>query len=314
MSIVNQLHSNDVLTEVLSTLSLKGNIFCCSDLSAPWAMDLPKTDFAHFHVLERGSAWLKLKNSNQTIALASGDLVIVTYGEGHIISDSPETPPVALDQILQQRRSSCNVIEYGGNGIKSRLICGSFQFDRSTLSPLLAILPPLIHIQSNQGQMADWLESTLKMLAYEARNLKPGSQTILSRLIDIIFVQALRAWLEEQTELAGGWLGALRDSQIGTSISLIHQDPGQNWSVATLANQVGMSRSLFAARFTTLVGEPPLAYLTRWRMHLAATTLAKEKATMTTVANSVGYESEAAFSKAFKRYFGISPSSYRHKK
>jgi AraC-like DNA-binding protein len=311
MSIINQLETQDILTDVLSTLKLTGKIFCCSELSAPWAMDIPQSDFAHFHVIERGSGWLKIKNSGQTISLASGDLVIVTTGSGHIISDSPETAPIALSEILKQKKSGCNQIEFGGGGIKTHLICGSFHFNNLKSNPLLTVLPALIHVRSSQSKMADWLESTLKMLAYEANSSKPGNQTILTRLIDIIFIQAIRAWLEQQSGVAVGWLAALSDHQIGAAIGKMHQMPNQNWSVSSLATQVGMSRSLFAARFTTLVGKPPLSYLTYWRMHLAISILMERKTSVGEVALKVGYESEAAFSKAFKRYFGLSPSFYK---
>jgi AraC-like DNA-binding protein len=310
---VSQLETPDILTDVLSTLKLTGKVFCCSELSVPWAMDIPESNFAHFHVIERGGGWLKVKATNQAISLASGDLVIVLNGSGHIISDSPETKPVSLNELLKHKKAACNLIEYGGGGIKTKLICGSFHFNNLVTNPLLTLLPDLIHVRSSQARMGDWLESTLKMLSYETHNSRPGNQTILTRLIDIIFVQAIRCWIEEQTE-SSGWLGALRDNQISAAIGKIHQSPNENWTVALLASEVGMSRSLFASKFTTLVGEPPLSYLTRWRMHLAASMLFENKTNVSQTALKVGYESEAAFSKAFKRYFGQSPSFYKQEK
>lgn len=312
MPIINQLETPDILTDVLNTLKLTGKIFCCSELSTPWAMDIPQSDFAHFHVIERGAGWLKIKNSGEAISLASGDLVIVTSGNGHTISDSLETVPIALNDLLKHKKSGCNQIEYGGGGVKTRLICGAFHFDNRSSNPLLNILPPLIHVRSTQSKMADWLESTLRMLAYEANHSELGNQTILTKLIDVIFVQAIRSWLEQEPKHIG-WLTALNDPQIALAIGKMHQTPNENWSVASLAREVGMSRSLFSAKFSALVGKPPLTYLTNWRMHLAATELMEGRSNVSETAIKVGYESEAAFSKAFKRHFGFSPNVYKKK-
>lgn len=310
MSTISHLEIPDILTDVLSTVKLTGKIFCCSELSAPWAMDIPQSNFAHFHVVERGGGWLKIKDSDQATSLATGDLVIVTTGSGHIISDSLATIPVKLDELLKHKKPSCNQIEYGGGGIKTHLICGSFYFNNFLSNPLLKVLPPLIHLRSSQEKMADWLESTLKMLAYEASNFKPGNQTILTKLIDIIFIQAIRSWLEQNPQSIG-WLTALSDEQIASAIGKMHQEPAKNWNVNNLATQVGMSRSLFAAKFTSLVGKPPLSYLTDWRMYLATIELREKNSSVSQTAFKVGYESEAAFSKAFKRHFGFPPSTYK---
>jgi AraC-like DNA-binding protein len=202
-------------------------------------------------------------------------------------------------------------MEFGGGGALTRMICGSFQFDNETRSPLRSILPPLIHLKHEHSHLGEWLEPTLKMLALEARQPRPGSETLISRLLDIIFVQALRVWIASEPPTSGGWLGALRDPQIGAALSLMHREPQRHWSVENLASEVAMSRSPFAARFTALVGEPPLTYLTNWRMHLAETLLTREGLNVSQVAGRIGYESEAAFSKAFKRYFGQSPLAHR---
>jgi len=157
----------------------------------------------------------------------------------------------------------------------------------------------------------EWLEPTLKMLAYEARHPRPGSETLIARLIDIILVQAVRLWVEEQPHNQGGWLGALRDPQIGSVLGLIHREPQKNWSVSSLAREVAMSRSIFAAKFSSLVGEPPLTYLTRWRLWQASKLLAEGNLSVGETALRVGYDSEAAFSRAFKRHFGHSPLTHR---
>jgi AraC-like DNA-binding protein len=159
--------------------------------------------------------------------------------------------------------------------------------------------------------MAEWLQMTLRLLTTEMQNSRPGSETLVTRLLDIIFVQALRTWIESLPPEQNGWLSALRDPKIGTALGLMHREPQRSWSVETLASEVAMSRSPFAARFTALVGEPPLAYLTGWRMHLAETLLTRDGLNVGEVAGRIGYESEAAFSKAFKRHFGQSPLAHR---
>jgi AraC-like DNA-binding protein len=191
------------------------------------------------------------------------------------------------------------------------MTCCTFQFINGDYNPLLAVLPPLIHVPSGREQLDEWLEPTLKMMAYEARHPRPGSETLIARLIDIILVQAVRLWVEDQPHNQGGWLGALRDPQIGPALGLIHREPQKGWSVSSLAREVAMSRSIFSAKFSSLVGEPPLTYLTRWRLWQASKLLADGNLSVSETALRVGYESEAAFSRAFKRHFGHSPVAYR---
>lgn len=311
MANITAIDSHDVLTDVLQTLHLQGRVFCSSQLSAPWALSLPASDFAHFHVIERGGAWLRLSGDKQWHPAASGDLLIVPHGQGHVLSDSPNTKPVPMLRLLKGSKASCHLMQHGGGGAQTQMLCGSFQFDQRGQHPLLTVLPPLLHIKSGHGQMVEWLQMTLRLLTTETQNPRPGSETLITRLLDIIFVQALRTWIESLPPEQNGWLSALHDPKIGTALGLMHREPQRSWSVEALASEVAMSRSPFAARFTALVGEPPLAYLTGWRMHLAETLLTREGLNVSEVAGRIGYESEAAFSKAFKRYFGQSPLAHR---
>jgi len=313
MSLVLKVESTDVLTEVLSTLGIQGRVFCCSELSAPWSIALPASGLAHFHVLEQGSAWLQLDGERTAVPLASGDFIMLPHGGGHVLSDSPETPPVLLEHLLLQRQGGSPRIAQGGGSAETRLICGSFHFAHAAESPLLPLLPPLLHIRGDAGQAEAWLASTLQLLAFEARHARPGVQTVISRLTEIMFVQAVRVWMASQPAGQGGWLGALRDPHIGAALGLIHRAPERPWSVAALARAVAMSRSPFAARFTALVGEPPLAYITRWRMHLAARHFRSDRLSVSDVADRVGYTSAAALSKAFKRCLGVAPGTYRRR-
>jgi AraC-like DNA-binding protein len=309
-----KMEKPDALTDVLDMLKPRGHALCYSEMSAPWAISLPTDGYARFHVIEvieHSAAWLRVEGARELTPLASGDLVIVPHGHGHVLADCPKTEPVLIDRLIKGKADSANLLQHGGGGAQTLMACGSFQFVNGDYNPLLAVLPPLIHIPSGREQLDEWLEPTLKMLAYEAGRPRPGSETLVARLIDIILVQAVRVWFEERSHDRGGWLGALRDPQIGAAIGLIHREPQRNWSVSALAREVAMSRSIFAAKFSSLVGEPPLTYLTRWRLWQASRLLAEGNLSVGETALRVGYESEAAFSKAFKRHFGQSPLAYR---
>src|SRR5262245_26443665 len=311
MTVVASLEKPDALTDVLDMLKPRGRVFCCSELTAPWAMSLPADGWVRFHVIERGGAWLIMEDARLVTPLASGDLVILPHGNGHVLADSPKTKPVPIDRLIKGYADSVILLQHGGGGAQTLMTCCSFQFVNGDYNPLLAVLPPLIHIPSGREQLNEWLEPTLKMLAYEARHPRPGSETLIARLIDIILVQAVRLWVEDQPPSQGGWLGALRAPQVGVALGLIHREPQRDWSVSSLAQEVSMSRSIFAAKFNSLVGVPPLTYLTRWRLWQASQLLADGHLSVTETALRVGYESEAAFSRAFKRYFGHPPVDYR---
>jgi AraC-like DNA-binding protein len=313
MSVIYKSTNGDILTEVLGTVKLKGNLFCSTRFSAPWAMSLPKSQFAHFHIIERGRGWVTIMN-HLPVLVGTGDLVIIPHGLGHVLGDDPATPALPLEEIAARGILGHNGLRHGGAGLETQVVCGSFNFENRTANPILALLPPLIHLRSSDGEPHEWLGRTLRMLTDEARHARQGSGTIITRLTDVIFVQAMRAWIEEQPQGKGGWLGALRDPQIGAALGLIHRAPASAWTVSSLAAQAGMSRSPFAAKFTALVGEPPLSYLTYWRMQLAAELLSNERLSVSETAARVGYVSDAAFSRAFRRRFEMSPGQYRSRK
>ena len=304
--------ATDVLTTVMDTVRLRSRVFCRSELKAPWGMALPRSDYAHFHVVERGGAWLRIEGQ-EPVALAGGDLVVVPHGTGHTLTDSLATKARPLAEMAGRPASAggCVLMRGGGEGAETQLVCGSFRFERRDAHPLVELLPPLIHLRPAEAPAAEWLEATLRFLAWETREAKPGTETIVSRLTDVIFVQVLRAWTLSLPEGRGGWMGALRERHVGAALAHIHRSPERGWTNASLAEAVGMSRSRFAARFTALVGEPPLTYLSRWRLETAAGLLQDGALGLGEIASRVGYESEAAFSKAFRRRFGAPPGAYR---
>lgn len=302
----------DVLSDVMTTLGLETRLFCRTELSAPWALAFPKSDFAHFHAIERGGGWIELDGRKEPVPLTAGDLVVVPRGGAYRIADAPGRRAKPLKEALRtERNGRCAVLREGGGGPETWMICGSFRFRRGDGHPLLTILPPVMRLPGERGQAPGWLKTTLELIGAEARSARPGSETIVSRLTDVLFVQVVRAWLESEEPAQGSWLAALADVRIGAALAAVHAHPSRAWSVAGLAAEAGMSRSPFAARFTAVVGEPPLAYVTRWRIQLACALLESPDLSLAEIASRVGYETETAFNRAFKRARGLPPGAFR---
>jgi AraC-like DNA-binding protein len=302
---------SDVLTTVLNALQFHGKVFCYNKFTAPWAIRLKRKDYAHFHFFERGQGWVELEETGAKTFAASGDLVIFPHGGAHLLRDDRKTKAVNVEDLLPCR--DVLTLRHGGGGAETTTVCGAFTFENQIGNPILPLLPDLIHVPQEQTHSAVWLEPMLRLLAHEAQNPREGSGSIIGHLTGIIFVQAVRAWIESQPQGRGGWLGALRDKQISSALNLMHQKPGASWTIAKLASEVGMSRSPFATKFAKLVGEPPLAYLTKWRMNLAAAYLRDDQFNIGEIAERVGYESQASFTNAFKRHFSLSPREYKEK-
>lgn len=298
----------DVFSDVLDSVRLTSHVYCRNDVTAPWGWTFGAINAMSFHVVDRGGCWLQLEGATP-ISLAAGDLIVLPHGDAHSLSDQLDTNLEPFNA-SQATSSGCPRLSVGGGGPLTTLICGRFDLE-DTSHPLVSLLPRVIHIRGEDGQSVAWLEGTLKFLAAEAGSGRPGTDTLVQRLTDVLFVQMIRVWIEQNPD-AHGWLGALRDPKIGAALGLMHAQPAHDWTVSSLADGVTMSRSAFASRFTALVGEPPSAYLTRWRMRTAARMLRQNKLPLARIAERVGYESEASFSVAFKRHIGVPPGTYRN--
>lgn len=306
------LHPVDPLGEALYYLRMTGLFYSRCVFTAPWGLELPVLPgFVMFHAVMRGSCWLDL-GDGESVQLRAGDVVLVPHGEGHWLKDLPGSPATSLwdtPRIAVSERY--DLLQLDGGGERTDLICGAVRFEHAAAANLMAVLPRLLQIESGASAQGEWVQSTLRYMATEARTLRLGGEAVITRLSDVLVIQAIRNWLEESDAAQGGWLGALRDEKIGRVLTAIHREPARAWSVASLADEVAMSRSAFAARFTELVGQPAMAYVTWWRMQVALGLLRNECLTAAEASDRVGYGSEAAFSRAFTRTIGFSPGSAR---
>jgi AraC-like DNA-binding protein len=303
---------SDPLAEALHFLRMNGAFYCRSELTAPWGMTMmAMPGYMWFHVVTAGRVWLEAGDDEGRL-LQPGDLGLVPHGEGHVLRSEPGVPaPGVLDLERVEVSERYEVLRHGGGGAPTTLICGAVRFDHPAARNLVEILPPIMHLEAASTPQLDWMQSTLRLMAAEAHELRPGSEAVITRLGDILVIQAIRSWLETDPAAKTGWLGALQDEQIGRAIALIHRDPARNWTVASLADELAMSRSAFAARFTELVDEPAMQYVTRWRMQVAVSALRNDGATVGELASRLGYRSEAAFARAFKRVIGVPPGAVK---
>ena len=303
---------SDPVGETLHRLRLNGSLYCKSELTAPWGIDLPAFDgYMMFHVVTSGHCWLEVEGE-QARLLQQGSLTLVPHGNGHSIRSSTDAIAEPLFDIPVEKVSErYEIMRYGGDGELTHLTCGVVSFDQVAGQQLIEQLPKVLQVDAWDDEDDSWLQSTLRFIAREARELRPGGETVITHLADILIIQALRAWIDAAPEANQGWLAALRDKHVGRALAAIHREPEKCWTVESLARSVGMSRSGFSARFTQLVGESAKRYLTRWRMQLARARLQQTPDTLAVLADRLGYQSEAAFCRAFKREFGVSPGSVR---
>lgn len=302
----------DVLADILKSIHLQSTLYCQAIMGAPWGLSLPRREVASFHIVTSGTCWLTIEGRDHPVLLTESDLVILPHGHAHTMTDHPDTPVTWLEDLIRtQPGEKEGIFSGGGQGAVTTLVCGGLQLEEYTTTPLYSILPVFLHLSSQHGQANPWLREIVELVKAEASGNRPASETVITRLSEILFIQAVRAHISTVNDGNTGWLGALKDPQIGQALALIHRQPGESWTVEFLARRVNLSRSAFSAKFRQLVGEPPMQYLTCVRLTKAAALLRTHSKTLVDVAQSVGYDSEVAFSKAFKRYFGIAPGAYR---
>ncbi|MGB9632246.1 MAG: AraC family transcriptional regulator [Chloroflexaceae bacterium] len=287
-------------------MRLKSSVYCRSELGPSWGLHFAPCSCAVFHVLHRGNGYLCVKGDSGLLPLQAGDVVLLPGGEEHSILETPDASlccNLAIDQW-----GECALMRWSDTPA-AVILCGAFDFEHTGAYSLLKRLPRVVRIPCSEGSA---LNSILALMASEAEARRPAKEVVLRRLADILFIQIIQRWVEIEGVERSGWFGALHDPLIGKALELIHAEPQHPWTVASLARAVACSRSFLAARFTMLVGDPPMEYLRRWRIQMATRLLVENThVSVGDIAVQIGYQSEAAFSKAFKRAMGVAPGAYR---
>lgn len=301
-----------LLADLLQSVHLRSSIYFRPELGTPWGFSVADHGTT-FHIVADGKCFVQVTGATQPVELVTGDFVVIPRGDAHVMCDSAASKTVDFFELAKRSApDDKGVFRAGGNGIITKLVCGGMQFDNGATDPLLAVLPPLIHVKGKDGKGATWLQATISQVLEELDSSGAGAQAVVTRLADILFIKAVRTYFEQNIDTAKyGWLAAIRDPQIGVALAQLHARPQEAWTVATLARQVALSRSLFAEKFAELVGEPPLRYLKRLRLNAAAIRLRSTNDKLSAIAAQAGYESAAAFTKAFKRDLGKAPGEYR---
>jgi AraC-like DNA-binding protein len=313
----------DALSDVLRIVRLTGAVFMDAEFTAPWCIGEPAgvdvciehlPDAQHvviYHLLTEGKLEVAVPGSAPVPAQA-GDLVIIPSGEAHALGSDLSRPRADGARLVVQRGpDDVPQVRYGGGGEVTRMVCGYLACDSSLFDTVLAALPRVMVVDMREGPGAQWLTSSIRFSISEAAGQRAGAGTVLAKLSELMFVEAIRRHIESLPPGESGWLAGLRDRFVGKTLALIHSKPAHPWTVDELAGAVGLSRSALADRFTALVGQPPMQYLTRWRLQLAANLLRSGARNVASVAADVGYDSEAAFNRAFKRELGVTPAAWR---
>ena len=312
----------DVLSDALRVIRLKGALFLNAEFGEPWCVHAPSaTELAPLlapgqkhlaicHLVVEGSCWAKLA-TGEAVLLEAGDVVALPHGDAHLVGSGLHGTPVAAGDAVRLKLPELARTRYGGSGAGTVVICGWFGYEHQVSSPVMAALPRLLHTNVRRRASGDWLERSIRYAVDEAAAGRAGYDVVADKLAEVLFVETLRGYVESLPECHTGWLAGLRDPLVGASITRLHERPAHRWTVASLAQAVNVSRTVLADRFVALVGMPPMQYLAQWRMALAADLLTGANLSLTRVCEQVGYESEAAFSRAFRREYGMPPGAWR---
>lgn len=317
--------STDLLSDMLDSMNLAGLVLFRAWFREPWSVTTPDScqlaqvlplrteHIIPFHVVASGGCWLEMQE-HELVWLSEGDAVLFPYGDSHRLGGRATVIPVQIGELLPSPPwDDIPVVEHGGSGAGTSIICGFLQCDELLFHPILRHLPRLLHVSPSAAPADNWLASTIRHTATEASKPMPGSRSMLPRLTELMFVEILRKHMQGLSADEVGWFAALNDPVAGAGLKCLHAAPWHGWSVKNLARQVGVSRTVLAERFKHFLGQPPMHYLAHWRLQLAAQTLKLSDSPIKTIADQTGYESEAAFSRAFKRHFGLPPGDWRRR-
>ena len=314
----------DALSDVLRAAHLSGGVFLHAEFTAPWCVATqvtsrlcapflgPTAHLIPYHYVLEGEMLVALAGGVSQ-ELRSGDVVLFPRNDPHILGSDIRLPAVVSGDLIHPPAAGGGLysIRHGGGGARTRMICGFLGSDSATANPVLTTLPPVIRLKIEETGSAEWIRSTFQYAADEVARGRPGSETVLAKLSELLFVEAVRRYLEDLPAHETGWLAGLRDPVVARVLALMHSDIARAWSVDELGRQAGISRSALAERFSRFIGLAPMQYLSHWRLQVAAQRLKGTSASLAQVAEAIGYESEAAFSRAFKKKFGSAPATWR---
>jgi AraC-like DNA-binding protein len=314
----------DALSEILQAVKLEGAVFYNAEFTAPWGFrSPPSTEVASFlckgprhliiyHLLTGGRARSKVEQGTYAVELVPGDIVVFPHGDAHIISNGSPSRIVDNGAHLREVFSQgMALFRDGGGGEATSFVCGYMECDRELSKIFLSGLPPVFKVNIRNDPAGQWLENSIKFSAGEAGANRAGGDAVLTRLSEALFVETMRRYMAELPPQQTGWLAGARDPGVGAALAHVHRAPEHPWTIAGLAQKVGVSRSVLAERFRHYLGEPPMTYLSRWRLQLGARMLSSTSHSVARIAGDVGYESESAFNRAFKREFGAPPARFR---
>src|SRR5215475_11017077 len=315
----------DALSDVLRVAHLTGGAFLHADFFAPWCMSArvppeqcqpalgPASHIILYHYVVEGDLHIRVDGeTTEELVIGAGEVVLLPRNDPHLMGSDLRLPPVSgRDIIHPPKLGGLSSIRYGGDGKRLRMVCGFLGCASAVGNPVISTLPPLLKLAVEHGGAAEWVRSTFQYAAEEVSAGRPGSETVLAKLSELLFVEAVRRYAQALPQGQTGWLAGLRDPYVSRALALLHHDITRSWNVDDLGREVGLSRSALADRFTSLIGMPPMHYVASWRMQVATQKLRNTSASLAQVADSVGYGSEAAFSRAFKKAFGTAPATWR---
>ena len=314
----------DVLSEVLKAVKLDGALFYNAEFSAPWCFHSPASrimarfllpEAGHiiiFHLLTEGCGYAQVEGDGRSVPLEAGDIIIFPHGDSHIMGNGPSLKAVDGTQELQRILSQgLKVCRLGGGGKVTKFVCGYMACEPQLSRIFLGGLPPVVKVHIRDDESGQWLENSIRHSVDHADASRPGDAAVLAKLSEVLFIETLRRYVARLPQEQSGWLAGVRDPQVGKALALLHRKPAHPWTIAGLATEVGISRSVLAERFGRYLSETPIAYLIRWRLQLGAQMLKSTSHSVAQIAAEVGYESEPSFNRAFKRKFGLPPARFR---
>jgi AraC-like DNA-binding protein len=315
----------DALSDVLRAVRLTGAVFFNLDVKAPWVAETPSATqcapfvmpnagyLIEYHVVTRGSCWAGLID-REAVQLQAGDIIVFPQGDAHVLSSRPGMrlePDMAFFEGAEKIQLPFR-LQFGGEGPdEAGVVCGFLGCDARPFNPLLTALPRFLHLPASSPHRSAWLNHIVQAAVDESVSKRSGGESVLGRLSELMFIEVVRSYIQTLSAGETGWLAGLADKHIAGALNAMHGTPAQAWTLEDLAKTAGLSRSAFAERFAQVLGQPPIQYLTEWRMQLATGLLANGKDSIAQIAAQVGYESEAAFSRAFKKLVGSPPAEWR---